>query len=322
MEKVVLLADSKSNAWNFAEKIQSYIKEHHKLDIPIQQVEMEHFNNDETKMRVPETVRRKEVYFVQDSTKNPNEWWTDILLIKDLLLNSDIENLTFVLPNLMYPRQDRKTESGVPISARAVARSISPGLRRIITMDLHSPNIEGFYPENVPLTNLYSFPEVIKHLKETISESDLEKLVLVSPDAGGVDRVKAFAKRLNSIYPIAFTYKFRTKPGEVDEMWLVGDVKDRDVLVVDDIYDTCGTQISCVGVLEKNGARRKFAYATHGLFTKREGFEELKKTFDRVMTSNTHYREGGDIEIIDVSPVFAEAIYRVQKGQSISKLFE
>jgi ribose-phosphate pyrophosphokinase len=322
MEKVVLLADPNSKAWNFAEKIQEYIKEHYKVSIPIQQVEMGHFNNGETKMRVPETVRRKEVYFIQDSTKNPNEWWTDLLLLKDLLLNSESENVTFILPDMMYSRQDRKDKSGVPISARTVARSISSGLRRLITMDLHSPQIEGFYPETVPLTNLYSFPDIIRYLRETISSSDLEKLVVVSPDSGGVNRVRAFAKRLGSKYPIAFADKDRTEPGKVGEMLLTGDVRDRDVLVVDDMYDTCGTQIKCGKLLEEHGARRKFAYATHGIFTKVEGLEELKKTYDRVITSNTHYKEGNGVEFIDMSPVFAEAIFRIQKGISISKLFE
>jgi ribose-phosphate pyrophosphokinase len=273
-------------------------------------------------MHLSETVRRKEIYFVQDSTKNPNEWWTDLLLLKDLLLNSDAENVTFVLPDMMYSRQDRKTESGVPISARTVARSISPGLRRIITMDLHSPQVEGFYPETVPLSNLYSFPEVIRYLKETIPTSDLEQLVVVSPDDGGIDRVRAFAKRLGSKYPIAFADKNRTKPGEISEMTLVGDVRDKDVLVIDDIYDTCGTQIKCGKILNENGARKKFSYATHGLFTKPEKLKELKQIYDRIITSNTHYREGNSLEVIDMSPVFAEAIYRIQKGISISELFK
>ena len=155
-----------------------------------------------------------------------------------------------------------------------------------------------------------------------MSPKDLEKLVIVSPDGGGVDRVRAFAKRLGSKYPIAFADKTRSGPGEIEEMWLIGDVRDKDVLVVDDMYDTCGTQIKCGKLLEENGAREKFAYATHGLFTDSEKFEELKRTFDRVMASNTHYKEGNDLEVIDVSTVFAEAIYRIQKGLSISELFE
>lgn len=222
---------------------------------------------------------------------------------------------------MLYSRQDRKDKPHVAISARAVARSIFPNIKRIITMDLHAPQIQGFYPEEVPLDNLYSFPIVVKYLKENkIIPIELKELVIVSPDAGGVDRAKAFAQKLGSNYPLAFIEKRRAAPGEIKEMRLVGEVKDKDVLIVDDIIDSGGTQCKACDLLKEKGAKNIYAYGTHGLFT--EGTEKICSKFNLVMTSNTHYQTGNSVNVIDVSPIFAEAIWRAQKGLSISELFE
>jgi ribose-phosphate pyrophosphokinase len=192
-------------------------------------------------------------------------------------------------------------------------------------MDLHAAQIQGFYPENIPLDNLYSFPAVVRFLKENGIITNPEDWVILSPDAGGVDRAKAFAQRLKSRYPIAFIYKRRTVEGvgatrDVEEMILVGDVKDKDILIVDDIIDSGGTLCKAAGLLKSHGAKKLHCYGTHGLFTK--GTKELLECYDKIMTSNTHHQENDGVAVIDVSPVFAEAIYRAQKGLSISELFE
>jgi ribose-phosphate pyrophosphokinase len=318
MEKVVLLADPNSKAWDFAKKIQTYIIQEKKTYVPIEEVHISHFNNGEIDMHVPKNVRKKDVYFIHDSTKNPQEWWVELLLLKDLLLSASVESVSFVLPDLLYSRKDRKEKPHVPISSRALAGSIFLGLKRIITMELHAAQIQGFYPPNLPLDNLYSFPVIVNFLKQTMDNSN--NLVILSPDAGGVDRAKALAQKLNSRYPIAFIYKRRDKPGEISEMILVGDVKDKDILVVDDIIDSGGTLCKAADLLKKNGAKKIYCYGTHGIFSK--GTEELSSAFDKIMTSNTHYRERDSIDILDVSPIFAEAIYRAHTGESISKLFE
>jgi len=322
MEGVILLADPKSNCWNFAVKIKDYIKNQKGADVPLEEVSITHFNNGEIDMYVPKNVRRKEVYFIHDSAKNPRDWWTELLLLKDLLLNASAESVTFVLPDLLFSRKDKKEKPHVPISARALATSISSGLRRIITMDLHADQIQGFYPANCPVDNLHSFPEVVRYIeKHPISDSN--NLIIVSPDAGGVNRARAFAQKLGIQHPIAFIYKRRDKPGEVAEMNLVGDVKNSEVLIVDDIIDSGGTLCNAAKLLRENGALKVHCYGTHGIFSK--GTPVLCNSFDRVMVSNTHYRENLDlsgVEIIDVSPVFAEAIYRAQNGLSISSLFE
>ena len=327
MEDVILLADSKTHAWEFAKKIQKYIEQTKEEIAPLHEISIDFFNNKEINMNVKNNLRKKHVYFISDSSKNPQQWWVESLLVKDLLLNASAESVTFVFLDMLYSRQDRKHKSRVPISARAFANSISPGLKRIITMDLHASQIQGFYPANVPLDNLYSFPAVVKHIFQN-HLSSIQELVVVSPDAGGVERAKSFLERLEKSnianqtkreFSFALISKTRPREGEIKTMDLVGEVNNKDVLIVDDIIDTGGTLCKAADLLRQNGAKRVFCYATHGIFTK--GTEELREKFDLVLTSNTHLVENG-IEVIDMAPLFAEAIYRIQKGLSISRLFD
>ncbi len=320
MEKVVLLADKNSTSWMFAEKIQNYLLGEKDIDVPLKEVFIGYFRNKEINMEVPENVRQKDIYFIHDSNKNPQEWWVQLLLLKDLLLSSSAKSVSFVLPDMLYSRKDRKDKPHVPISARALASSISPNLKRVITMDLHAPQIQGFYPEDIPLDNLYSFPDVVRYLRQKKIINNLEELVIVSPDAGGVGRARSFAQRLQSKYPISFIDKRRIKEGEVEEMRLAGDVNKKDVLIVDDIIDSGNTLCKAAKLLKEEGAKKLYCYGTHGLFT--EGTSELKKHFDRIFTSNTHYQKENSLDIVYVHNTFAEAIYRAQKGLSISKLFE
>lgn len=329
MKDIVLLADPKTSAWDFAKKIQDYILDVKKQKVDMQELVMKEFRDYENMPEINENIRRKDVYLIQSSNKHPNNWWTELLLTKDLCLSADVNSLSLVLPYMRYTRQDRKHKSRVPISTRALANSISPGLKRIITMDLHSPQIQNAYPAEVPLDNLHSFPEVVKYLRKN-HPNDLENLAVVSPDAGGMTRTNAFLKRLiksetvNSInenYSFAIISKIRDTTGTIEDMFLAGDVRDKNVLIIDDIYDSCGTVIKAGELLKKNGAKRLLTYATHGLFTR--GTKDVTDAFDVVMTSNTHYNnENEGVEIIDVTPTFAEAIYRAQKGLSVSKLFE
>ena len=328
MEDVILLADSKTHAWEFAKKIQKYIEQTKEEIAPLHEISIDFFNNKEINMNVKNNLRKKHVYFISDSSKNPQQWWVESLLVKDLLLNASAESVTFVFLDMLYSRQDRKHKSRVPISARAFANSISPGLKRIITMDLHASQIQGFYPANLPLDNLYSFPAVVKHLFQN-HLNEIEELVVVSPDAGGVERAKSFLERLEKSnianqtkreFSFALISKTRPREGEIKTMDLVGEVNNKDVLIVDDIIDTGGTLCKAADLLRKNGAKRVFCYATHGIFTR--GTEELKEKFDLVLTSNTHVVEENGIEVIDMAPLFAEAIYRIHKGLSISRLFD
>ncbi|VVB83917.1 Ribose-phosphate pyrophosphokinase [uncultured archaeon] len=331
MDGVVLLADPKSKSWEFSNKIRDYIQNEKGEDVLLKELSLSYFRNKEEDLYTPENIRRKEIFYIQDSTKAPQNWWVELMLVKDLLLSASAESVSFVLPDMFYSRKDRKDKSRVPISARTVARTISPNLKRIITMDLHAPQIQGFYPENMPLDNLYSFPIAVSHLRKKYF-SDLENLVVVSPDTGGVDRVRAFTKRLRKAnfgdsekhnYTQALISKERLEAGEVNSMELVGDVKGKNVLIVDDILDSGKTLLKAADLLKENGAEKLFCYAAHGLFT--EGTENIKQKFDVIMTSNTHYRREDElqgVEILDVTSLFAEAIYRAQNGLSISSLFD
>ncbi len=328
MKNVVLLADSKTSAWDFAKKIQKYIHDTKEENVPLYEIEIGYFNNKELNVHVPNNIRKKDIFYIHDSSKEPQQWWVELLLIKDLLLSASVDSITLVLPNMLYSRQDRKHMSRVPISSRALANSISPGTKRIITVDLHSPQIQNAYPSFVPLDNLHSFPEVARYLEEKHLK-EIENLAIVSPDVGGVNRARSFLKRLENMnkgffkkrdYSLALIDKSRSNPGEIAGMQLVGEVSGKDVLIVDDIIDTGGTLCKSADLLREKGAKKVMCYATHGIFSK--GTEELKKKFDVIMTSNTHYRETDGIEVIDLAPLFAEAMYRAQKGLSISRLFD
>lgn len=317
----MLLADSKSRAWDFSNSIRDYIKTIRGVDVPLEEIVFQDFRNGEFLPRADKNLRKKDVYFIHDSSKNPARWWVELLLVKDMVLRASANSISFVLPNMDWSRQDCKDKPHVPISARVLADTISPGLSRIITMDLHSKQVQGFYPQDCPLDNLDSTPTILKYLRKNTGDiEDLRELIIFSPDAGGVPRAEDFAEKLGSRYPIAFTAKRRKTAGEVASMRLSGDVEGKDVLSMDDMYDSTNTNCEAGEVLIKHGAQRLFTYATHGLFTK--GTERICKLYKRVMTSNTIYQQNGEVEVLDVSPIFAEAIYRAQRGESISSLFK
>lgn len=325
MENLVLLADQKSNAWGFAEKIQQYIKSNKQETLPLYHVPIAKFRNKETQLEPTENIRKKEIYYIADSTKSPNDLWVELMLVKDMALRASVNSYNLVLPDMPYQRQDRKDKPRVPISAKVFADTISPGAKRIITMDLHADQIQGFYPSTTPLDPLKSFPVVARYLVENHKE-DLENLLIVAPDQGEVKRALSFQRRLEKIgidnSGFGFMIKGRKKAGEIGEMRYAGeDPKGKNILLLDDIIDSGNTLCSAATILRDKGAQKLMAYGTHGLFTK--GICELKTYFNYLFISNTHNIQSfPGVEIIDVSPLFAEAIYRAQKGSSISELFQ
>ncbi len=320
INNAVLLADPESMAWRFAKKIQDYIYKKHRVSLPLTEFRIKKFGAGEFEPKIEGNVRKKDVYFIHDSTKDPSFWTIEICLAENAAKLASAESVTLVLPDMNWSRQDRKEQPHVPISAKKIADIISPGADRIITMDPHSEKIQGFYPESVPLDLLKSFPTVAKHIKLQGS-IPRENLVIAATDGGDVERASEYSQALGLDGPIAIIYKERdiiTK--KIKAMHFIGDVQGKDVLLIDDLTDSGGTNISAGKLAKEHGARRIYSYTTHGLFTK--GTEELTNFFDKILTSNTHcYDSLGEVEIIDVSPVFAEAIYRAQVGESISSLF-
>jgi len=328
MDGVILLADKNSPSWDFAEKIQRYIKEKKEVEVPLEEVSIKHFRNGEINMYVPENVREKDIYFIHDASKNPQEWVVQIILIKDLLRRSSAKKISLVFPARSYERQDFKDKPHVPISARALADIIERGAERLIAMDLHSSQIQGFY--TIPVDALSSAPDVIDYL---IAKKKTDNLVIVAADVGATKRARNFAskleKKLTELHlateiPLAIVEKRRPEQGRAESINLIGDVSGKDVFIYEDIIDSGGTLISAAELLKKSGANSLTCYGTHAFFTENADIK-LSKVYDSVMISNTipySPKEESKVEIVDVSGTFAEAIYRAQKGLSISKLFE
>jgi len=312
----VLIADPNSGAWKFAQTIHEKIRKKG-TDLLLYKAEITKFSDGESYVQIMGNVRRKRCYFIHDSSKNPNDWLVDLMLVNDALKRASADTVVDILPYMKYSRQDRKDKSRVPISARVIADSIGYRADKVITTDLHADAIQGFY--NKPFDNLHSFATVVDYLKKVHPEF-LDNSVIVSPDVGGVARARAFAKRLNK--EIAIIDKRREKAGEVAEMRIIGDISGKNVIIVDDIIDSGGTLIEASKALKKNGAVKVFACCTHAILSK-NAVEKVPKHFDRVLITDTIPHDNLDgIECISLTDLYAEAIYRTDQGLSISELFE
>ncbi len=323
MDKVVLLANPESNAWSFAEKIQDYICQEKKTHVSLETIEVNHFENGELDLHVPKNLRGKQIYFIHDSTDNPQEWMVKIFLLNNLFLLASASEINYVFPDIKYDRQDRKHKPRVPISATILPDYLKhywPIVRRVFTMDLHSKQIVGNYSP-IPIEALPSTPSLVKFLREKSGISNLEDLVIVAADKGDADRAEELSNKLNAINPPANIYKEKDQiTRKITRMELVGKVRNKRVLIPDDIIDKGTTLCLARDLLKKEGAEEIYCYATHGLFTK--GTKVVTDCFDKTIVSNTHNKSyDNGIQIMDVSPIFAEVIYRAQKGESVSELY-
>lgn len=325
MREAILLAEKNVYAWEFSNKIKDYIKKEHGIDVPLYEVKMQEFNSGEIKPYMPDNVRRRDVYFIQDSRKEPCRWWVELMLVKNALKLASADEVRFVLPNMLWSRQDRKDQPRVPISAKVVADSISPNLSGILTMDLHAEQIQGFYPESCHVDGLYAYPVIAEYLIKNKPEI-LENLVVTSPDVGSAKRARKLMSFLEKSWPdgpkygLAIVDKLRLKAGEIEDMKLVGDVNGKNCLIIDDIIDGGGTMMGACDLLRSQNAAKVYSCATHGLFSK--GTDEILKKFDGVFVTDTMCQEKiPNLGVIDISHWFAEVIYREQRGESISELF-
>lgn len=326
---VCIIGNPKGKAWSFINKVYQKVNKKFKKSLNLQEevelieLKIKEFRDKEIKVKISENIREKVCFFIHDSSLRPDRWFLELALTNYALKFSSASKIIDVLPYLLFSRQDRKDESRVAINAKAVADLISMYTDRVITCELHAPQIQGFY--SIPLDNLFAFPVVVKYIFSKY-KSIQKNLVIMSPDTGGVERARAFLNRYSKIFKkeaeLAFAYKYRPKPGEIGEYHILGDVEGKDVFIVDDIIDSGGTLINAAKSLKQLGAKKIYAYATHALFT--EGFEKLKDYFDRVFISNTRPPTIKDkkLEVIDLSELFAEAIYRISNKQSLSSLFE
>ncbi|XP_058978845.1 ribose-phosphate pyrophosphokinase 1-like [Musca domestica] len=281
-----------------------------RLGIDLGKVVTNKFSNLETCVEIGESVRGEDVYIVQSGSGEINDNLMELLIMINACKIASASRVTAVIPCFPYARQDKKDMSRAPIS----------GADHIITMDLHASQIQGFF--DIPVDNLFAEPAVLKWIKENITE--WKNSIIVSPDAGGAKRVTSIADRLNVEF--ALIHKERKKANEVASMVLVGEVKDKIAVLVDDMADTCGTIVHAADRLVEAGATKVYAILTHGIFSGPAISRINNACFEAVVVTNTipqdgHMRDCPKIQCIDVSMMFAEAVRRTHNGESVSYLF-
>lgn len=279
------------------------------------------FSNHETCVEIGESVRGEDVYIVQSGCGEVNDNLMELLIMINACKIASASRVTAVIPCFPYARQDKKDKSRAPITAKLVANMLSvAGADHIITMDLHASQIQGFF--DIPVDNLYVEPAVLKWIKENIPE--WKKCTIVSPDAGGAKRVTSVADSLNVDF--AVIHKGRKKSNEVDCMVLVGEVKDRVAVLIDNMADTCDTICHAADKLISAGATDVYAILTHGILSG-PAMSRINSTFfEAVVVTNTIPQEEKlnhcpNIQVIDISMILAEAIRRTHNGESVSYLF-
>ncbi|MCX7796242.1 MAG: ribose-phosphate pyrophosphokinase [bacterium] len=277
------------------------------------------FSNGETRVNIEETVRGCDVYIVQSLSNPVDHHIMELLIMMDAVRRASAGRITAVIPYFAYARQDRKTRPREPISAKLLANLITvAGANRVITMDLHAGQIQGFF--DIPVDPLQASPILAEYIKNNLN---LDNSVVVSPDVGGVARARAFASRLH--LPIAIIDKRRPAPNELEVMYIVGDVKGKTCIVIDDMIDTGGTLVKGADALLEEGAIEVYACATHPVFSG-NAIENIKKShIKKVIVTNTILLDKEQlcdkIEVLSVAKLFAEAIDRIHNNRSVSELF-
>lgn len=279
------------------------------------------FSNGECSVEIGVSVRGEDVYIVQTGCADVNDMLMELLIMINACKIASACRVIAVIPCFPYARQDKKDKSRAPISAKLVANMLSTaGADHIITMDLHASQIQGFF--DIPVDNLYAEPAVLKWIKDNISE--WRNSCIVSPDAGGAKRVTSIADRLNIDF--ALIHKERQKANEVSSMVLVGDVKDKIAILVDDMADTCGTLCHAAEKLLEAGAVKVYAICTHGILSGPAISRINNSLFEAVVVTNSipqvdRMKAAPKIQCMDISMILAEAIRRTHNGESVSYLF-
>ena len=296
---------------------------HRGIDQGLVDARVERFNDGEIFVEVYENVRGEDMFIIQPTSNPANDNLMELLIISDALRRSSAQRITAVIPYFGYARQDRRTKARTPISAKLVANMLTgAGIERVLTMDLHAAQIQGFF--DIPVDNLYASPIFALDVKSQFKDS-MEDLMVVSPDVGGVARARELAKRINA--PLSIVDKRREKAGEVAEMTVIGNVQDKICLIIDDMCDTAGTLCKAAEVLLENGASEVHAYTTHGVMSgpavERVTNSVLKSLVLTDTIQPTKAVLGApNIRIVPVAPVFAQAILNIWNGTSVSSLFD
>lgn len=290
------------------------------LGVPVARADLRRFSDGEINVDIQENVRGGDVFVVQSTSTPGNDHLMELLLMLDALKRASAGRITAVIPYYGYARQDRKVAPRVPISAKLVADLLeTAGASRVLTMDLHAGQIQGFF--NIPVDNLYATPVLLRYLRERING---DPTTVISPDAGGVERARAFAKRLDG--SLAVIDKRRSGPNEVAEMNIIGEVHSRTAILVDDMVDTAGTICSAAQAAIDAGAQEVLAVCSHAVLSG-PAIDRLEKSPIRELVATDTIAQGPrstackKVKILSVASLIAEAIRRTHQEESISSLF-
>ncbi len=302
-----------SSTGDLAKKITDFLK----IDLGI--CVLDRFSDGEIHFYVDENVRGEDVFVLQTGSYEANFHMMELFLMIDAFKRASAERITAVIPYYCYARQDWKDRPRVPISARLIAQLLeAAGADRVLTMDLHSPQIQGFF--SIPVDNLSAAPVLADHIRLL----GLKNLAIVSPDAGGVGRARFFAKKMGA--ELAIIDKRRPSPNVAKVYNVIGEVKNRDVVILDDMVDTGGTLVEGAEALRKEGALRIFAACSHGVLSGQAVEKIEKSNLEKLIVTDTiplnkNVKSSQKITVISVAPLFGEAIRRINKGYSVSSLF-
>jgi ribose-phosphate pyrophosphokinase len=289
------------------------------LRVPLGDAEVTRFSDGEVFVQLNENLRGADVFVIQPTCPPVNDTLMELLIMIDAIKRASAHRITAVLPYYGYARQDRKVQGRVPITAKLVADLLTAaGVHRVLALDLHAGQIQGFF--NIPVDHLFAGPAV---MIDYLLKKDLKDPVVVSPDAGGVERARAIAKRLNA--GLAIIDKRREGPNAAVAMHLIGDVSDRDAIVIDDMIDTAGTLVQAVGALEREGARRILAGGVHAVLSG-PAVERIKASpLEEVVVTNSvpvsAEKRAARVTVLSVAPLLGEAIRRIHNEESVSTLF-
>jgi len=289
------------------------------VGVQLGQAEIGRFSDGECQVEITENVRGSDVFVVQSTCTPTNDHLMELLLMLDAFKRASARRITAVIPYYGYARQDRKVSPRVPISAKLVADLITAaGATRVLTVDLHAGQIQGFF--NYPVDNVYATPVLMQYLRERLGRREV---TVISPDAGGVERARAFAKRLDA--NLAIIDKRRSRPNEVAEMQIIGDVDGRAAVIVDDMVDTAGTLSAAADAVRKAGAPIVLACATHPVLSGPAMDRLAKSSIDELIVTDTiplrSDKPSSKIRVLSVAQLLGEAIRRTHEEASISSLF-
>jgi ribose-phosphate pyrophosphokinase len=288
------------------------------LGEPLCDAAISRFSDGEIMFRINENIRGRDVFVVQSTCPPVNDNLVELLIMVDALRRASAHRITTILPYYGYGRQDRKAEPRVPITAKLVANLLTTaGVSRVLCTDLHAGQIQGYF--DIPVDNLFAAPVILEYLRSR----KLHSPVIISPDAGGVERARAFAKRLNA--SLAIIDKRRTSPNVAELMNIIGNVEGREAIILDDMIDTAGTLIQAANAVKKKGAVRVMAAATHAVLSGKARERIRDSALEEVVVTNSIPLNGSDdtgkLTVLSLAGLLGESIRRIHENSSVSSLF-